>query len=74
MVKLRKDLSAGRLALVGVGVLMLALALAAVAGALFPSQDPGGQAMAAGAVFLVGAVLGFGGILAAIVRCFRRSC
>ncbi len=49
-------------------------ALAAVAGALFPSQDPGGQAMAAGAVFLVGAVLGFGVILAAIVRCFRRSC
>ena len=67
-------ISAGRLALLGTAVLIIGLALAAAVNFLLPGQDPAGKSMAAGVIFLVCAVLGFGLIIASIVRCFRRSC
>jgi hypothetical protein len=74
MADIRKGLSPGRLALIGSGVLVIALALAAAAGALLGGQDALGHALVSGAILMVGAVFGFGLIVAAIVRCVKRSC
>jgi hypothetical protein len=64
--------SAGRLALVGVILIVLGIGAASSPDILFPGQDPAGKGMASGLLFFAGAGSGLVVLIIAAVRWFHR--
>jgi hypothetical protein len=64
--------SAGRLALIGLALILLGIGAAASVGVLFARQDPTGEAMMGGLLFFAGAGSGLLFLIAAAIVALRN--